>query len=257
MMRTTAITNFTASYEGRAAHAAASPWQGINALDALVQAYSGLSMLRQQTAPGDVIQGRITDGGAATNIIHEHAAGEFAVRAPSKRRLVELRRKVDGCFRAGAEATGARLTLDEDGGYADHVPNRPLARVYSSYWNTLLRQDASVPPDEYIPTEQDADNTRGATLASTDQGDVSYALPSLNAGFRIPSTPIDGSSGPGGGPHTVDFERAAGTRTAFDLALRAGKGLAGVALDILTVDGLLDEVKRAWKKDMEEAMVVG
>ncbi|EFX05757.1 peptidase m20 [Grosmannia clavigera kw1407] len=255
MMRTTAITNFMASYEGRAAHAAASPWQGVNALDALVQAYTGLSMLRQQTAPGDIIQGRITDGGAATNIIHEHAAGEFAVRAPSKRRLAELRQKVDGCFRAGAEATGARLTLDERGGYADHIPNRLLACAYSRYWNELVRQDPAVPDDEHIPDNLDVDDARGRTLASTDQGDVSYAMPSLSAGFRIPSIPIDGSSRPGGGPHTVDFERAAGTRIAFEHALRAGKGLAGTALDVLTVDGLLDQVKRAWKEDMEDAMV--
>lgn len=35
-------------YHGRAAHASAYPWEGLNALDAAVLAYSNISVLRQQ-----------------------------------------------------------------------------------------------------------------------------------------------------------------------------------------------------------------
>lgn len=45
----------------------------INALDALIMGYNGLSVLRQQTMPGDIIGGQITNGGQAPNIIHKYS----------------------------------------------------------------------------------------------------------------------------------------------------------------------------------------
>lgn len=246
LMRTSAYVGFRVEYFGREAHAAANPWLGINALDALITAYNALSVLRQQTMPGDVIQGHITDGGAAPNIIHAYAAGFFVVRADTRARLRELRGKVDACFEAGAKATGARLKITEIQAYADHVPNAVLARSYTRYWNGLVpeKEEPYEPPTSRIPIDQERDLARGITMASTDQGDVSYEMPSLHVGFSI-------VPGPGGqGPHNPEFARAAGTRDAFDRCLWAGKALAGTALEVLTQRGLLREVKEAWEKDM-------
>lgn len=246
LARTTAYTRFRVEYFGREAHAAANPWLGINALDALITAYNALSVLRQQTMPGDIIQGHITDGGAAPNIIHSYAAGVFVVRADTRARLQELRTKVDACFEAGAKATGAKLKVTEEGAYADHVPNRVLGRSYTKYWNKLVpwKEAPYDPPTSKIPLDQDKDETRGVTRASTDQGDVSYEMPSLHVSFSI-------VPGPGGqGPHNPEFASAAGERDAFDRCLRVAKALAGTALDILTQKGLLEEVKKAWEKDM-------
>lgn len=238
VMRTTAYNRFKVEYIGREAHAAASPWMGINALDALVTAYNGLSVLRQQTMPGDVIQGYFTEGGVAPNIIHARAAGIFVVRADTQARLRELMVKVDNCFAAGALASGAKLIVTPEMAYADHVPNRALARSYTRYFNRLR-------PDGPISEDQDVDEIRGRTMASTDQGDISYAMPSLSAGFAILPGPL------GAGPHNPDFADGAGTRDAYDRALRVGKGLAGAAVDVLTQKGLLEEVKEEWKKSMQ------
>ncbi|KAK2012344.1 amidohydrolase [Colletotrichum eremochloae] len=241
IMRTSAYASFRAEYFGREAHAAANPWLGINALDALVTAYNAISVLRQQTMPGDVVQGNITHGGARPNIIHAYAAGLFVVRADSRARLAELRTKVERCFAAGAEATGATLRLTPTMTYMDHVPNRVLGRSYARHFNALVPDDDG---ESRIPLDQDIDEIRGRTMASTDQGDVSYAMPSLSVGFAIP--PGEG----GQGPHNPGFAESAGTRLAFEKSLRAGKGLAGVAIDVFTQKGMLEEVKRAWRKDM-------
>lgn len=250
-MRTAAYTRLKVEYFGRAAHAAANPWLGINALDALITAYNALSALRQQTMPGDIIQGHITHGGAAPNIIHAYAAGVFVVRADTRARLRALRRQVKACFEAGATATGARLVVTEEQAYADHVPNRVLARSYTRFWNALVPArehggDPFEPPTSRIPLDQDRDEQRGVTRASTDQGDISYAMPSLHAGFSI----VPGSGGQG--PHNPEFAAAAGTRDAFGRCLRVGKGLAGAALEVLAREGLVEEVKAAWRVDMEK-----
>lgn len=238
LMRTTAYSRFKVEYIGREAHAAAAPWMGINALDALVTAYNGLSVLRQQTMPGDVIQGYFTEAGVAPNIIHARAAGIFVVRADTQARLKELMEKVDNCFAAGALASGAKLIVTPEQAYADHVPNRALARSYTRYFNRLH-------PDGLIPTDQDVDEVRGRTQASTDQGDISYAMPSLSAGFAILPGPL------GTGPHNPEFAESAGTRDAYERSLRVGKGLAGTAVDVLTQEGLLEEVKKEWRETMK------
>ncbi|RYP02946.1 hypothetical protein DL764_005472 [Monosporascus ibericus] len=240
LMRTAAYTAFTMEYFGREAHAAANPWQGINALDALITAYNALSVLRQQTMPGDVIQGSITNGGVCPNITHAYAAGNFVVRADTQARLEELKKKVDACFQAGATATGGSLKMTTTQSYADHVPNRVLGDAYRRYFNLLS-------PPHLIPENDDIDEIRGRTTASTDQGNVSYAMPSLHAGFSIPP----GSGG--NGPHNPEFAEAAGTKVAFERSLRVAKAPTGVAVDVPSQNGLLEKVKNEWKREIQQS----
>jgi amidohydrolase len=235
-VRTTAFARLEVEYFGRSTHAANSPWLGINALDALVIAYNAVSVLRQQTMPTDIIGLNITDGGARPNVIHDYAAGTCVIRANTSARLKELQTKVSACFRAGAEATGARLEMKFTPGYADHIPNRVLAKSYTKYWDNL--PDI---PEPHIPSGEQFTFVK----ASTDQGNISYAMSSVNASFAIPPGP---RAGP---PHTLDFEVAAGTREAFERALRVGKALAGTAVDILSTPGLLEEVREEWRRDMK------
>jgi amidohydrolase len=67
------IVRGTFEFTGRASHASADPWEGVNALDAVIQTYNAISMLRQQVRPDCRIHGIITNGGAAANIIPECA----------------------------------------------------------------------------------------------------------------------------------------------------------------------------------------
>src|SRR5881628_3397641 len=76
------IVRVTFEYTGKAAHASVDPWAGVNALDACIQTFNAISMLRQQVRPECRIHGIITNGGAAPNIIPEFAAATFYVRAP-------------------------------------------------------------------------------------------------------------------------------------------------------------------------------
>ncbi len=243
MVRTTAFAKIEAEYTGRAAHGANSPWLGINALDALVIAYNAISVLRQQTMPDDVIGVAITDGGGeAANIIHAHAAGVCVVRAKSAARLGVLEEKISACFRAGAEATGAKVSINITQGYQDHVPNRILAASYNRYWNLL--PNIPEPPTPPLPDKEGDEVQFTWVKASTDQGNLSHAMPSVNASFAIPPGPLAGQ------PHSPDFERASGAKEAFLMALRVAKSLTGVAVDVLTRDGFLDRVKRQWRRDM-------
>ncbi|KAJ3547265.1 hypothetical protein NM208_g1601 [Fusarium decemcellulare] len=234
-MTTTAINRFEIEYTGKEAHAAAAPWEGINAQDAIVLAYDALGMLRQQTRRDEIIQGYIKSGGTRYNVIQAKATGMWALRANTVDGLTSLIERVHRCFKGAAIATGSKLNFTQlPYGYTEMRTNDVLARSYSTWFAELGGE----------PTPEDeAKAIQGS--ASTDQGNISHKIPSISAGFGIT---YDNGTSPQTGPHTAEFEVVAGTKRAFNQSLAVGKSLAGVALDVLTIDGYLDKVKENFKK---------
>ncbi|MGZ3339174.1 MAG: peptidase dimerization domain-containing protein, partial [Reyranella sp.] len=79
--RTVGATRAQVAYFGKAAHAAARPELGINALDALLLAFNGISALRQQL-PSDVrVHSIITKGGTLPQVVPDHTTALLTVRA--------------------------------------------------------------------------------------------------------------------------------------------------------------------------------
>ena len=93
-------------YHGHEAHASAGPWQGINALDAAVMAYNGISTMRQQMKPTWRVHGIVAEGGTTVNVIPSRTRLEFGVRAPTIAELQVLKKKMTYVFQAAALATG-------------------------------------------------------------------------------------------------------------------------------------------------------
>ena len=132
-------------YRGKNAHAAGRPWEGLNALDALIHAYNGISLLRQQMRPSARVHGIITDGGQAPNIIPDETEAYFFVRDDVVARLEELKPRVVACFEAAALATGTELELSWQGNpYSDMQNSTPLAETFTAHavalgWSRLSR----------------------------------------------------------------------------------------------------------------------
>ncbi|KAH6629369.1 aminobenzoyl-glutamate utilization protein B [Boeremia exigua] len=233
-MITTSTDRFDVTYTGREAHAAAGPWEGINAQDALLIANSALSYMRQQLRPSDRVHGFISSGGSRINVIPAQASGSYQIRANDEAALTNLTERVHNCFKAGALASGAEMNLTtRPYGYANHVTAPLLAASYAA---AFTRLGGSLPPTE-LDTAKDPSG-------STDQGNLSHEWPSISPMFAI--TNEDGST-PAGGPHTAAFEVAAGSRKAFEKSLVVAKGLAGVAVDVLTVEGLLGRIREEFE----------
>ena len=64
-------------YRGKSSHAAAFPWEGVNALDAVVSGYTAVSHMRQHLKPTWRVHGVITNGGVKPNIIPEKGRNGF------------------------------------------------------------------------------------------------------------------------------------------------------------------------------------
>ena len=102
-----ACTHWEWTFRGKAAHAAGHPDHGINALDAFVHAYNGVSLWRQQLRDDARVHGFIVEGGTAPNIIPELTRGEYLTRA----RDGEYLRTMNVRFRAIFEAAAQRDRL--------------------------------------------------------------------------------------------------------------------------------------------------
>jgi len=222
-----AIAELEVTYFGVAAHASAMPERGVNALDALVIAYQAVGALRQHIRATERLHGIITDGGQAPNIVPERAAGHFYVRAADAPALAELKKRVEGCFRAGADATGARLELvwgDVD--YLDLDTSWPLARRFQENAEALGRA--------FFPFEKVPAGVQG----STDMGNVSQRVPSIHP--MLASAPPDVSI------HNAAFAKWAASDLGDKAVLDGAKALAMTALDFLCDADLRTEVSRAF-----------
>ncbi len=218
-----AITALEVEYRGRAAHAAASPQHGINALDAMVAAYNAVAQLRQHIAAGERVHGIITNGGDAANVVPDYASGLFFVRARSRADLDALEKRVVDCFRAGALSTGAKLSVSKKGeDYQDLLTNEPLAALYAANLETLDRKVSF----EIVVT------------GSTDMGNVSHLVPSIHPMLKIapPDVPL----------HTVEFCRWAASEDADRGVLDGAKAMAMTAIDFLSDPALREAVKTAF-----------
>jgi amidohydrolase len=68
------------TFHGRAAHAAAAPWDGASALSAVIQTFQSVDAARLHFRDNSRVHGVITNGGQAVNIIPELTQCEFRPR---------------------------------------------------------------------------------------------------------------------------------------------------------------------------------
>ncbi|KAM5349225.1 hypothetical protein ACJ41O_005732 [Fusarium nematophilum] len=223
-----AVTDLIAEYRGTSAHASADPWDGVNALDALVGSYNNISMLRQQIKPDERIHGCIMEAPKFTNAIPECTKVKYSVRSTSIKTLQKLSQRVRRCLEAGATATGCEVIVKEELAYADLWVNKPLSLLFKQQMDAL-----GVPVS--LPGKDD--NIGG----STDMGNVSQAVPGLHAMVGIPAPP-------GTYIHNRTFAEAAGTVEAHERVLEAAKAMALTAWSILVDDPMFTQIKRDFQE---------
>ncbi len=207
-------------FVGKAAHAAAAPHEGINALDGLIQMFVNIGLLRQQLRDDARVHGIITYGGAAPNIIPDRAEAAFSVRATDGAYAAKVLEKVINCGRAGAAATGATFEHETQKGYEAMKPNRSLASAIERHLQEL-GWAVDRPPQR----------TR---MGSTDMGDVSRKIPSLHPYLAIGKN-VSG--------HTVEFREAARSDDGFRAMLTAAKVMALTGFDVMTNSSFLEQVR--------------
>jgi amidohydrolase len=120
------------TFSGAPAHQMTS-WNGRNALTAVIHLFNNVDAVRSNLRPETRIQGVITEGGAAPNVVPDRAQADFYIRYPDEVYLRQVREFVDNAARAAALATGTKVRIDNYGSARDGISAATLAELAFAY----------------------------------------------------------------------------------------------------------------------------
>ncbi|KAF5325194.1 hypothetical protein D9619_009753 [Psilocybe cf. subviscida] len=212
------------AYDGMAAcliaHAALSPWEGRNALDAAVLGYNNISALRQQLRPTHRVHGIFEGKDWAPNKLRLMLLSSSCyVRAPTRAEMLESVKRVIPCFEAAGLATGCEVSIKHEAGSTFDL--RQNTALGGEVANIVLKKYGAI------------DYEWGIKSASTDFGNVTYAIPTI----------VDG------GNHTLGFTASAKTTAAHYAALDVSKALAATGVRVVLDDSFFAKVQASFKED--------
>lgn len=214
-------------FKGKSAHAAASPHEGINALDAVISLFNNVNALRQQVTPDVRIHGVITNGGTVPNVIPDITQARFYVRASTVEQLPELIKRVKACAAGAALSTGCDFEASHyELGYANLLTNESLSNAFTKNLASL-----GIPLEEIVT---------GNDHGSLDLGNVSQVVPSIHPYIKI----TDGHHN----LHTKEFCEAARSEKGYEGMLIGAKSLALTGYDILADPELLKQITQEFEK---------
>jgi len=222
-----ACQSLEVEFFGQAAHAAARPEAGINALEAMLNSFAAINSLRQHIKDTARIHGIITDGGEAANIDPAHSAGTFLVRAEDDTYLDELKEKVLNCFIGAATASGARLEYRwGDTRYAPLRNNMTLARLFQRNMQSLGRRVKLAESDR--------------AFGSTDMGNVSQLVPSIHPFVAIAPVAVIA--------HSPQFALATASEDGIQGLIDAAKALAMTVVDLAASPEIVSKVREEFRQ---------
>lgn len=217
------------TFKGKTAHAAGDPYNGINALDGVIQFFNSVNALRQQTKESARIHGIISNGGEAANIIPDLAVANFYMREATTKEMVKLSERVKNCAKGAALATGTELKIENYEYTFKHlVTNETLSDVYVK--NLKLQGIEDIPVSK--------------PSGSSDCGDVSHHCPTIHSYFPISKCELTG--------HSLDFAKASISEEAYKGMKEAVLALAMTGKDILSDKELLKKIKDEFEKVKKE-----
>jgi amidohydrolase len=206
-------------FSGIQAHAAADPWKGKNALDAMVTLFTSVGLWRQQLRPDARVHGIIQEGGTAANIIPDRTKAWFMLRSPDQPYYETMKTRFRALADAAALATDTAVELTFSGGAMSMHQNRTL----EARWV----ENAAA----YGVVDEGPDPNSG----STDMANVSWVCPTIH-----PDLAIADNGTPG---HSILFRDAAVTPRADETTLLAATLVAQVAYELFADPEL---VSAAW-----------
>ena len=266
-------------YKGRATHAAGQPHLGRSALDACELMNVGVNYLREHMIQDARVHYAYRDaGGGAPNVVQDHAAVYYFIRAPKVSQAIELRERVDNIARGAALMTETQLEIITTDGLCDFVPNHALSELLQEGLEeagapAFSKEDirlAAKFQEGFDPAEVAAQikyyaekygDDVAAEIAksplmdqvilplrfepivspgSTDVGDVSYVCPTAQL---FTSTFAIGTAG-----HSWQLTAMSGCNIGHEGMLTAGKAMAYAAVKAMQSPDVLKKAKEEYIK---------
>lgn len=210
------------TFSGAPAHQMTS-WNGRNALTAVIHLFNNIDAVRSNIRPEARIQGVITEGGAAPNVVPDRTVADFYIRYPDEVYLKQIREFTDNAARAAALATGTKVKIDHYGTARDGISVATLAEVGFAYMKKFGA--IKVNPDP------------GKPQGYEETGSVSRHIPGL--GFSAASSNFPN--------HTYEMEADALTEVGHSGFVIDALGMTALLFDFATRPDYRALVKREFE----------
>lgn len=273
--RSVAIMGANFKFKGLTSHAGGSPHLGRSALDAAELMSVGVNYLREHMIDQARIHYAYVDaGGISPNVVQDRSLIKYEVRSPKVRQVKELFERVVKVAKGAALMTETDVDYEITMAFSDYIPNGVLAEIadeafkevgapkwdendyklakaylFSYNDNTLqsikeyiIEKYGQEKLDEILekPLDSTVHSYEGKNIryasGSTDVGDVSYAVPTIN--FNV-ATACIGNVG-----HTWQMTGQSGSQIAKKGLLTATKVMALAAIKTLKKPELIEDAKK-------------
>ncbi len=224
-----ALDSFCYTFYGKASHAAASPWEGINALNAATLMTVSMDLMRQQLKPDVRIHYIYRNGGAAPNIIPEETTLEIYARSLDRKYLNSIVDRIDKMAQGACLQTGCSYK------------KFPSADSYDNMLNVDAVIDCLAEVWDELGIEHDAEYDKN--FGSSDIGNVSFVCPTLHPTLKLVDKEI--------AIHTREFEKAVKTPKAHELIALGAEVIANTIAKVFSSE----ENIAAVKKDFEAVRI--
>lgn len=253
-----ALANKSAKFRfhGISAHAASAPERGRSALDAVEAMNFMINMMREHIPDDARIHYVITDGGKAPNVVPDFAEVYYYARHEDRSIVIDLFNRMKKAAEGAALGTGTTYDYEMIGGTHDLLPNITLQKImYDNLkgiggitYNQQEKEFANEMAESLGREEIDFNaakkiqefKTESRAYASTDVGDVSYAVPT--AGIYT-ATWVPGSAG-----HSWQAVAAGGTSIGEKGMMVAAKTMSLTAMNLFEDTNLIKEAKKEFLK---------
>lgn len=247
------LANISAKFRfrGVSAHAAMSPDKGRSALDGVEAMTHMVNMMREHVPQDTRIHYVITNGGRAPNVVPDFAEVFFYARQSDMRVLDQVWERILAASKGAAMGTGTTVEHETIGAVYNILPNEVLARVQQR--NLERVGGVTYTPEDRAFAEQLQKSLEGPVppiddaakvmpfvggqvdAASTDMGDVSWAVPTvaMSAATWVPGTAA----------HSWQAVAAGGTAIGAKGMMVAAKTMTLTTMDLFTDPTLIAKAK--------------
>src|SRR3989442_1693645 len=251
-----AIVDFIVEFKGKAAHAAADPWNGRSAVAALEFFTTGLNRMREFVKPTVRMHYTIQKGGDVPNVVPEYARVWCWLRDSKRAGVEELLARARKIAEGAALMAGVESKLTVQGGDYELLVNLTGERIIHANLTWLGPIQYTAEEQEFAKTIQRATSVEPTGLngavqpfdppkpdpegGSTDVGDVSWLVPTLH---------LSVTTAPEKAPwHAWPVVACGGMSIGHKGMIYAAKALAATMVDLFEDDKTREAIKAEFKE---------
>lgn len=217
-----ALDAYNFEFFGKTSHAAASPWDGKNALNSMTLFMHALDMMRQQLRDGTRVHGIITQGGLAANIIPDYTSCQYWFRYKEKSYLEEVIKMVNDAANGCALATQTSVKISP--------ATRALAELRPTPHTDILIGQI------YKELGINVDEKATESMGSSDIGNLSYSCPAFHPLISVSDKPVTA--------HTREFAACMETEKTKWAIEKGAKAITSLIVRSLEDEAIIKNMKK-------------